>query len=323
MKRTSANRACATRVAAAVTMAAALGFAGQTVAQDHHGRAPNAAHDHAGHAGHGEHPRSPDHAAMDHSKMDHAASGHPASHANTHGDAPLLPVPTLTDADRAAAFPALTRHMEHAPTVNRYLLFNRLEAWDEDQGSGQAWEAQGWIGTDTDRLWLRSEGERGAGDTHAADLELLYGRSVSPWWDVVAGLRHDFAPGDSQTWAAVGVQGLAPYLFEVAVTGYLGESGHSALAVEAEYELLLTNRLILQPVLEATLHGKEDLARGVGTGLSSAEAGLRLRYEVNRHFAPYLGVTHERAFGDTARLRRAGDAPTRETRLVAGLRIWF
>src|SRR5690606_15252880 len=174
-----------------------------------------------------------------------------------------------------------------------YLLFNRFEAWDADPGSGQAWEAQGWFGTDLHRLWLRTEGERSGGTTESADLELLYGRSISAWWDVVAGVKHDFAPHDSQTWAASGVQGVAPHMFEVSVTGYVGESGGTALVAEAEYELLLSNRLILQPVVEATLFGKDDQARGVGSGLSSMEAGLRLRYEVNRHFAPYIGVVHE------------------------------
>jgi len=297
----------ANQVAMAIALAAGLGIVGPAMAQDGH----------SGHAGHQQQSGAAEHSKMDHSKMDHSKMGHAGV------DHPGTPVPPLTDADRAAAFPTLTRPMEHASTVNSYLLFNRLEAWDADRGTGQAWEAQGWIGTDTDRLWLRSEGERVGGETHTADLEVLYGRSVSAWWDVVAGLRHDFAPGDSRTWAAFGVQGLAPYLFEVGVTGYLGESGHSALAIEAEYELLLTNRLILQPVLEANLHGKEDAGRGVGKGLSTAEAGLRLRYELNRHFAPYVGLVHERAFGDTAALRRAGDEPARDTRVVAGIRIWF
>ena len=307
-----------------IVTAMGLGWAAPAMAQDHHG--------HSGHAGQPEQTGAAEHSKMDHSKMDHSKMDHSKmdhskmdhsgmGHASM--EHPVTPVPALTDADRAAAFPMLTRPMQHASTINSYLLFDRLEAWDDDAGTGQAWEAKGWIGTDTDRLWLRSEGERVGGETHAADLEVLYGRSVSAWWDVVAGVRHDFAPGDARTWAAFGVQGLAPYLFELEVTGYLAESGHSALAVEAEYELLLSNRLILQPVVEATLHGKEDAARGVGQGLSSVEAGLRLRYELNRHFAPYVGVVHERTFGDTAALRRVGGDPARDTRVVAGVRIWF
>lgn len=259
-----------------------------------------------------------DHSQMDHSKMDHGAA--PPSHAP--GE-PLTPIPALTDADRAAAFPALTNHMEHARELNSLVVVNRLEAWDADPGTGAAWEAEGWVGSDLNRLWLRTEGERTGGHTEAADIELLYGRSVAAWWDVVAGLRQDFEPGESQTWAAFGVQGLSPYKFEVQATAYLGESGRTAARLEIEYELLLTNRLVLQPLVELSLFGKDDPARGVGSGLATAEAGLRLRYEISRRFAPYVGVVHERALGDTADLRRAAGEATHDTRAVAGVRIWF
>ena len=256
-----------------------------------------------------------DHGAMDHSAMDHGAAGK--------SEQPVTPIPVVTDADRAAAFPALTLHMEHASEVNSMVLFNRLEGWDADHGSGLAWEAQTWIGTDLDRLWLRSEGERSDGHTESADLEVLYGRSVSAWWDVVGGIRHDFKPGDSQTWAALGVQGLAPYKFEVQATAYLGKSGQTAANIEAEYELLLTNRLVLQPLVEVDLAAKDDPEYGTARGFTGIETGLRLRYEVTRRFAPYLGVVHERALGDTADLRRAEGESTRDTRVVAGVRIWF
>jgi len=261
-----------------------------------------------------------DHGAMDHASMDHSAMGHEAP--DKPGQ-PITPIPVVTDADRAAAFPDLNLHMEHASEVNSMVLFNRLEGWDADEGSGQAWEAQAWIGTDINRLWLRSEGERTDGHTESADLEVLYGRSVSAWWDVVGGIKHDFKPADSQTWAAFGVQGLAPYKFEVQATAYLGESGRTAASIEAEYELLLTNRLVLQPLVELSFHGKDDPLRGIGSGLSTAEAGLRLRYEFTRRFAPYIGVVHERAFGETADLREAEGEHSRDTRVVAGVRVWF
>lgn len=261
-----------------------------------------------------------DHGSMNHGSTDHAAMGHGAAGTSAQ---PLAPIPVVTDADRAAAFPELKLHMEHASEVNSLVMFNRLEGWDADHGSGQAWEAQAWIGTDLNRLWLRSEGERSDGHTESADLEVLYGRSVSAWWDVVGGIRHDFKPGGSQTWAAFGVQGLAPYKFEVQATAYVGESGKTAASIEAEYEVLLTNRLVLQPLVEVSLYGKDDPRRGIGSGLSTAEAGLRLRYEFTRRVAPYIGVVHERAFGRTADLRTAGGEATRDTRMVAGVRIWF
>ena len=213
--------------------------------------------------------------------------------------------------------------MQHAPAFNHKVTFNRLEAWDADEGTGQAWEGVAWFGTDTDRLWLRSEGERVGGHTESADLEALYGHSVSPWWDVVAGVRHDFKPGDARSWAAFGVQGMAPYRFEVSATAYVGEGGQVAANVEAEYTLRITNRLILQPLVEVDLAAKDDPEYGTARGFTGIETGLRLRYEVTRRFAPYVGVVHERALGDTADLRRAEGEPTRDTRVVAGVRIWF
>lgn len=256
-----------------------------------------------------------DHTGMDHGSMDHADADAPTES--------IEPIPTITDADRAAAFPPLQHHMQHASEINHFVLFNRLEAFDGDHGRGEAWEGQAWIGGDLNRLWLRSEGERAGGHTESADLEVLYGRSVSPWWDVVAGLRHDFKPGPPQTWAAFGVQGLAPYMLEVSATAYVGKSGRTAANIEVEYELLLTNRLILQPLLEADIHGKDDPQRGIGSGLSTVEAGLRLRYEFTRRFAPYIGVVHERALGGTADLRRAAGEPTDDSFVVAGIRFWF
>jgi len=260
--------------------------------------------------------------------QDHATHQPPAGHhdhaAMGHGDAsPVEPIPPITDADRAAAFPPLAHGMHHAPERNSFVLIDRLEAVDLDHGSGQAWEAQAWFGTDLNRLWLRSEGERERGRTESADLELLYGRSVSPWWDVVAGLKHDFKPGDSRDWAAVGVQGMSPYKFEVSATAYLGEGGASSARLEAEYELLLTSRLIVQPRVEAELFGQGDSRRGLGSGLSTLEAGLRLRYEFTRRFAPYVGVAWERAYGGTADHRRDDGESAEDTRLVVGLRLWF
>ena len=262
-----------------------------------------------------------DHGKMDHSSMDHSTMNH-AQHGKDAPQAPRTPIPPITDADRKAAQPPAHGH-HHGDGVFSYLLFDRLEVWDADTGTGQAWEAQGWIGTDMHRLWLRSEGERDAGHTESADVEVLYGRPVARWWDLVAGVRHDIAPGNGQSFAAIGVMGMAPQKFEIEATAYIGASGQTAARIEAEYELLLTNRLILQPVVEAEWHGKRDAARGIGAGLGTVEAGLRLRYEFTRRFAPYVGLVHERSFGGTADfMRDEGDA-TRDTRVVAGVRFWF
>jgi copper resistance protein B len=235
---------------------------------------------------------------------------------------PITPIPPLSDSDRAAAFPELTRPMEHASPLNHYVLLDQLE-WQDVAGGAQAWDGKSWIGTDLKRLWLRTEGEREHGRTDSAFAEALYGQAISPWWDLLIGVRNDFRPGPQRTWAAVGVQGLAPYKFDIEATAYLGESGRTHARFEAEYDLLLSNRLILQPQLEAEWYSENDRQRRIGAGLSSVELGLRLRYEWRREFAPYLGVVGSRLFGDSADFARADGARVKDTRLVAGIRLWF
>lgn len=245
-------------------------------------------------------------------------------HGAMHGMAdPRTPIPAPTDADRAAAVPPPHDHPVHDNPVETYTLFNRLEGWNGDPGIGVHWEGRSWIGTDLDRLWFRTEGTERDGRLEDADLEVLYGHSVSTWWDVLGGIRHDFKPGSSQDFAAVGVQGVTPYKFDVAATAYVGQSGQTAARLEGEYDILFTNRLILQPLVEINLYGQDDARRGIGSGLSTVEVGLRLRYEATRRFAPYIGVIRERAYGATADLRRAEGEDSGETRVVAGARIWF
>ncbi len=295
------------------------------------GRAAEATHDHHDHGGQAPKAGSAerdqqardatDHSGMDHSGMDHSGMDHAATpDARTQ---PLTPIPVLTDADRIGALPPEHAHPAHDDEIHYHVLLNRLEAWGAEAGTAAQWEGQAWIGTDLRRLWLRSEGERSGDGLESASVEVLHGRSVTPWWDVVAGVRHDFAPGASQDFLALGVMGLAPYMFEVEATAYLGPSGRSALRVETEYEMLLTNRLILQPLVEVNVYGKTDRSRGVGSGLGTVEAGLRLRYEIDRRFAPYIGVVRERAFGHTANLRRGAGEHVDDTHAVAGFRIWF
>ncbi len=273
-----------------------------------------------------------DHAAMDHAAMpgmegmegmegmqgvDHAMAP------SAGGKLPRTPIPELTDADRAAARPPAGGHAMDASRVHSYVLVDQLEAWDASPGRGQAWRGQAWIGGDIQRLWLRSEGERVGGASRRAELEVLYGRAISPWWTALAGLRHDFDPGHAQDVAAIGIMGTAPYKYEVAATAYLGGDSGAALRLEGEYDVLLTNRLILQPHLELNASARGDAARGLGAGLDSVEAGLRLRYQVSQRVAPYIGVVREQSFGGTAGLRRAAGDEASDTRVVAGLRFWF
>ena len=172
----------------------------------------------------------------------------------------------------------------------------------------------GWLGTDEHRLWVRSEGEHSDGRLAAADLELMVARPLSRWWDVGIGVRHDFEPGGSQDFLAVGVQGTAPYKIEVQATAYLG-SDQAALRVEADYDTLFTNRWILQSRAETNIYARDDASRGIQAGQASAALGLRLRYEITRQFAPYVGVEREWTVGS--------DDAAHDTRIVAGLRVWF
>lgn len=237
--------------------------------------------------------------------------------------APKEPIPALTAADRAAAFPpALGGHAVHDNELHYFVLFDQLE-WEGGGNGGPGWDNTTWIGGDLNRLWLRSEGESHDGRVESAFLDVLWGRSVSRWWDVVAGIRQDVRPGPAQTWVGGGVQGLAPYFFDVEATGYVGAEGRTLFRLEADYDLLLTNRLILQPTVEAELRGKSDLERGVGRGLSTLESGVRLRYEIKREFAPFVGVTWTRSFFGTADIARAAGEDVSSARVAVGVRTWF
>jgi len=203
------------------------------------------------------------------------------------------------------------------------LLVNRLESVNTDDNSSVTYDLQAWYGRDYDRAVLKAEGDIDSNKLDDATTELLWGHAVATFWDTQLGVRYDSGEGPNRTWLAFGVQGLAPYWFELDVTGYVRESGRTALTLEAEYELLLTQKLILQPRLETDWYGKRDANRGLGSGVSDLSVGLRLRYEVRREFAPYVGVEWARKFGDTEDFARAAGQDPDETRFVAGLRFWL
>ena len=197
---------------------------------------------------------------------------------------------------------------------------------DKLEYAGQATlrlDAQAWYGGDYNKLWLKADGERNAGRLGAMRAEALWNRSFATYWSSQLGVRHDFGGGPSRNWAALGVQGIAPYWFDIQATAYVGPSGRLAARAEVDYDLLITQRLILQPNIEVNVYGRDDAARGIGSGVSDVEAGLRLRYEIKRQFAPYIGVSWRRKVGDTADLAKAAGEDVRETRFVAGVRIWF
>ena len=204
------------------------------------------------------------------------------------------------------------------------VLVDRLEVVDTNAGRSTSYEAQAWFGNAYNKLVIKTEGEVAKGRVHEARNELLWGRAVSTYFDTQLGVRNDAGSGrPSRNWLAFGIQGLSPYWFAVEATGYVSQNGRFAARLAAEYELLLTQRLILQPRVEANIYSKNDSDAGIGSGLANASAGLRLRYEFSRQFAPYIGVEKYLTFGRTADLVRASGGKSSETRVVAGVRMWF
>jgi copper resistance protein B len=202
-------------------------------------------------------------------------------------------------------------------------LMDRLERVRTRENSSTEYDLQAWYGRDYDRAVLKAEGEIDDGEHHELSTELLWSHAVAAYWNTQLGVRYDGGMEPSRRWLAFGIQGLAPYWFEMDITGYVGEHGRTALGIEAEYELLLTQRLVLQPRIEVMVYGKRDPERELGSGLSDLAAGVRLRYEIRREFAPYIGVERGGKFGGTADFVRAEGKPAKETRVVAGLRFWF
>jgi copper resistance protein B len=234
-------------------------------------------------------------------------------------------LPPITDADRAAAFPDLGGH-SHAmleDPFDRSVRVDELESQQVDGDDVLAWKAHAWVGRSFDKLAIRTEGEERGGDTERAELQLLWSHTITRWWDLVAGARMDFQPTPSRTWAAVGVAGIAPYRFDIEATAFFSDGGDSAARVEATYELLITQRWILEPRLELDWYGQDEPALGLGSGLARSEGGLRLRYEIRREVAPYVGLVRERRYGGSADLARAAGGDPDDTRFVAGVRLRF
>ncbi len=204
-----------------------------------------------------------------------------------------------------------------------HAIVDQFEGRWGGSGGEFRYDGQGWAGTDYDKLWVKSEGETDArGRFTDGQHEILYDRAVSTFFDLQAGVRLDIDSGPMRTWAALGVQGLAIDFFEVEATAYAGDRGLAA-RLTGSYDLLLTQRLILQPEAELNLYSAADRARGVGAGLSDIDAGLRLRYEISRKFAPYLGVTYEGRFGESG--ARGGDPRSggNGARVAFGVRAWL
>lgn len=212
--------------------------------------------------------------------------------------------------------------MEDDPLV-AFLGADRFEWRDADEGSLLGVEADVWLGYDLRKLWLKLEVEASDDDTESAELQILYSRAVDPNWDLRLGARRDFEPRPERDWIAFGFAGLAPYWIEVDATLFADGDGQANLRIEAEYELMLTQRWVLVPEIELNWFGEDDDDLGVGAGFADLEASLRLQYEIRRDFAPYIGIHYERLFGDTRDRADAAGADADETQLIAGAHFWF
>ncbi|WP_137297547.1 copper resistance protein B [Psychromonas sp. SP041] len=202
------------------------------------------------------------------------------------------------------------------------LIGDRFEY--NEQANAGVFDLQAWYGTTFDRLVIKTEGDFSEGSLEENQTDILWGHAVSAYWDTQAGVRLDYnKEGENRQWLAFGLQGLAPYWFELDMTAYVGEGGNTALTLEAEYELLLTQKLIIQPRAEITLYGKDDKQNDLGSGLSSSALGFRMRYEFTRQFAPYVGVEWTNMFGSTADFAKENGQSSHDTALVVGLKFWF
>ena len=217
---------------------------------------------------------------------------------------------------------AVASGMEDDPLIGKVMI-GQFETRMTGGSDPAVLEAQAWIGKDLQKLWFKTDVERVGGETEEAEIQALYSRAIAPFWDIQAGWRHDSQPGPNRDWAVIGIQGLAPYFFEVDAAAFFGESGQTGARLEAEYEILFTQRLILTPEIEVNVYGKDDAATGVGSGLSDLELGLRLRYEIRREFAPYVGVNWTRMYGETADFARLEGEDINDTQFLIGIRAWF
>ena len=204
------------------------------------------------------------------------------------------------------------------------VLVDQLETRIGEGRDGYRWDAEGWYGGDINKLWIKTEGEGGFSQKpEAVEVQALWSRAITPWFDAQAGLRYDFRPDPERAHLVLGVQGLVPYFFELDAAAFLSDEGDVTARIEAEYDQLITQRLILQPRAELSLAAHEVEEIGLGSGFTNIEAGVRLRYEFTPEFAPYIGVEYERSLGQTADFAREEGEEVDALHFLVGLRVWF
>jgi copper resistance protein B len=245
------------------------------------------------------------------------------------GDAPAPPVPTDHAADRSFPPGVMAQARDEFRTEQggqnfHRVLFNLAEYQVRDGKDGYRWDGEAWWGGDINRLVVKSEGEGTFREgVDSAEVQALYSRAIGPYFNFQAGIRHDFRPSPTRTYATIGVEGLAPYMFDTEAALFLSNKGDLLGRLEGWYDQRLTQRLILQPRVEMNLSAQDVPEDRIGAGLTNVELGLRLRYEIRREFAPYIGVSYEATTGRTADFARAAGQDPTSTSFVAGIRVWF
>lgn len=291
------------------------------------------------HAGHTPAPVNPapamDHNMMDHGKMDDGAADATQNAAGA-SPGPMMETPTPAEAGsgppRAAdaiwgadAMAASRKSLRdtHGDFPVFWFQGDRLEYQSRAGDDGYLWDIQGYYGGPTSRLWFKSEGEGAFGERiEDAEIQALYSKAIAPYWDIQAGVRQDLA-GVETTHAVIGIQGLAPYMFEIDAAMFVSHRGDITARIEAELDQRITRRLILQPRAEVNLSAQNVPRLGVGSGLDAVEVGVRLRYEFTREFAPYIGVEQSWRVGRSADFARAAGEDPSVTNYVVGVRFWF
>jgi len=212
--------------------------------------------------------------------------------------------------------------MQDDPVISKFMI-NQFETRQTSGDDPLVLEGQGWIGKDLNKFWFKLDAEQVKSETEELELQALYSRAIAPFWDFQVGLRSDINPKPSRDWLVVGFQGLAPYFYEIDSALFIGDSGRVGLRLQAEYEILFTQKWILTPEIEVNLHSKDDAKVGIGSGLSDSQIGLRLRYEFKREFAPYIGINWNNKFGKTATFAKESGSKSNDSQLVLGVRAWF
>lgn len=224
--------------------------------------------------------------------------------------------------EMAATREALRRNQ--GGQAHSFVGVDRLEAQIANGEDGYLWESNAWFGGDIDRLWIKTEGEgEFGGSVEEAEVQALWSHAIGPWFDLQTGIRYDIRPSPDRAQAVIGVQGLAPYFFEIDAAAFVSTQGDITARFEAEYDQRITQRLILQPRIELGLAAQDIPEHGIGAGLTGLELGVRLRYEITPQFAPYIGTEWQRQFGDTADFTQASGGDADRWVWLMGVRFWF